>query len=294
MARPQVAPPGLYSLLALSNERLYKRSRALALLLFSLFLLLPACGNDQQADGGEDNTRQRAATAQSTNPDSSAPKTAGETEGESERVSSGEPGETVDAIKPEDVLSEGERTGVPEFSGWEDEGGDVPKVANTSDSSLGAIPAVKPFNFGRDPGGPEDKTLYLTVPKLGIEGIPVFDSVEEEKLKESVIHVPATGFPWQENANTYIAGHRIGYEGTGSWRIFYDLDQLSEGDEIVVADSAGAEYFYRVTKEVVVPPDNVEIMEPVPGESVVSLQTCTLPDYAERVIVQGKLVDKTT
>ena len=254
------------------------RSGALALLLLFVFLLLPACGGNPSATQNENTGKQAAAQ-----------KTTGEA-----KQASGGAGETVEALEPEDVLSEKERTGVPEFNGWEDEGGEVPKVANTSDSSLGAIPAVKPFNFGRDPGGPEDKTLYLTVPKLGIEGIPVFDSVEEEKLKESVIHVPATGFPWQEESNTYIAGHRIGYEGTGSWRVFYDLDQLAEGDEISLTDSAGGEYYYRITKQVVVPPDNVEIMEPVPGESVISLQTCTLPDYSERVVVQGELVDKST
>ena len=157
---------------------------------------------------------------------------------------------------------------------------------------MGAIPSVKPFNFGRDPGGPEDKTLYLSVPKLGISGIPVFDAVNEENLKESVVHVPATGYPWQENSNTYIAGHRLGYEGTGSWLIFYDLDLLGEGDEIFLEDANGGEYTYRVTEQVVVTTDNVEVMEPQPGGPVVSLQTCTLPDYKERIIVQGELIDK--
>ena len=265
----------------------HRRSGAFALLLLFVFLLLPACGGNPSTSQSENETRESTATQDA---DANAEKTTKNTG----QASSGGPEKTVEALEPEDVLSEKELTGVPEFSEWEDEGGEVPKVANTSDSSLGAIPAVKPFNFGRDPGGPEDKTLYLTVPKLGIEEIPVFDSVEEEKLKESVVHVPATGFPWQEESNTYIAGHRIGYEGTGSWRVFYDLDQLAEGDEISLKDSAGDEYYYQITKEVVVPPDNVEIMEPVPGESVVSLQTCTLPDYSERIVVQGELVDKNT
>lgn len=181
---------------------------------------------------------------------------------------------------------------MPEFSEWDDPAGDVSAIPITADSSVGAIPSVKPFNFGRDPGGPEDKTLYLSVPKLGISGIPVFDAVNEETLKESVVHVPATGYPWQEDSNTYIAGHRIGYEGTGSWRVFYDLDLLVEGDEIFLEDADGGEYTYRVTEQVVVTPANVEVMEPQPGGPVVSLQTCTLPDYEERIIVQGELVDK--
>lgn len=65
-------------------------------------------------------------------------------------------------------------------------------------------------------------------------------------------------------------------------------------DYAVTQLAAIRDHEIRVTKEVVVPPDNVEIMEPVPGKSLVSLQTCTLPDYSERIIVQGELVDKKT
>ncbi len=261
----------------------FYRSRAAALLLFIVFAVA-ACGTQQSASTGNDQERQQVSAT------SAATTVAAETT----RGSTSEGSTTVKALKPEDVLSEKERTGMPEFAGWNDKGGEVPKLANTSDSSVGAIPAVKPFNFGRDPGGPEDKTLYLTVPKLGIYEAPAFNSVTEEKLKESVIHVPATGFPWQDGSNTYIAGHRIGYPGTGSDRIFYDLPKLAEGDEISLKDAAGGEYYYRVTKKVVVGPEDVKVMEPVPGKSVISLQTCTLPDYAKRVIVQGELVDKKT
>jgi len=160
-----------------------------------------------------------------------------------------------------------------------------------SGGSAGAIPAVKPFNFGRDPGGPEDKTLYLTVPKIGLEDVPIYNSTSEEDLTKSAVHVPATGFPWQEGANTFIAGHRLGYPDTGSYNIFFDVNLLVAGDEIIVTDAAGDRYVYQVTEQTVVGTENVEVMNPVEGKSVVSLQTCTLPDYAERIIVQGELVE---
>jgi sortase A len=41
-------------------------------------------------------------------------------------------------------------------------------------------------------------------------------------------------------------------------------------------------------------PDNVEVMEPKDGRSLISLQTCTLPDYKKRLIVQGELVRTST
>ncbi|MBA2712266.1 MAG: sortase, partial [Rubrobacteraceae bacterium] len=53
----------------------------------------------------------------------------------------------------------------------------------------------------------------------------------------------------------------------------------------------GTKYEYRVTEQMVVDPDNVGVMEPTEGKSLVSLQTCTLPDYKQRLIVQGELVE---
>jgi sortase A len=258
-----------------------RRSRAAiaALLLFSLLALAACAGPFETAS---------AVHHRPENPPKAAdiPGDAGE---ESRKETA------VETLVPEDVLSERELKNrePPEYEDWYEESSEKsPDKQATSDTSAGAIPAVKPFNFGRDPGGPEDKTLYLTVPKLGLTDAPVFDSVSEKKLKESAVHVPATGFPWQKGANTYIAGHRLGYEGTGSYLIFYYLDEIAEGDEIMLRDSAGGTYRYRVTGQKVISPDNVEVMDTVKDKSVVTLQSCTLPDYKERLIVQGELVEK--
>jgi sortase A len=139
-------------------------------------------------------------------------------------------------------------------------------------------------------GSSTDTLMYLTVPKLGLKDKEVYDSLSEEKLKEGAIHVPGTGFPWQPGANTYIAGHRMGYFGTGSFLVFFRLNELARGDEITLEDTAGGLYTYRVTESLVVGPEDTQVTEPVRGESVVSLQTCTLPDYSDRLIVRGERV----
>jgi sortase A len=263
-----------------------------ALVVPLLFVLLVACAGQPQSVSAEqtrvENNSTPSGIAEQTAPGEHEPdsKAGGSEGGESDA------GKTVKAVLPEDVLSKKDlHKAPPKYEDWykEDssEGGDEP-----SNTTAGAIPAVKPFNFGRDPGGPEDKTLYLTVPKLGLEHVAAYNSVSEEKLKKSTVHIPATGFPWQKGANTYIAGHRLGYEGTNSYLVFYYLNELGEGDEILLEDSAGTTYTYRVIDQKVVDPDNVEVMEPEEGKSLVSLQTCTLPDYEQRLIVQGELVDK--
>jgi sortase A len=143
---------------------------------------------------------------------------------------------------------------------------------------------------------PESKKLELTVPALDrVDGVPVYDAPEsgyEKALHDGVVHVRGTGFPWQDVANVYIAGHRVGYPGTRSDLVFWDLDKLEKGDEILLSDADGTRYTYEVFEKRVISPDTVDIMRPTKGKNIVSLQTCTLPDYSHRLIVQGELKGK--
>ncbi|MDQ3943024.1 MAG: sortase [Actinomycetota bacterium] len=149
--------------------------------------------------------------------------------------------------------------------------------------------------------GPQAKTpasrkLELTVPALDrVDGVPVYDAPEsgyEKALHDGVVHVRGTGFPWQDVANVYIAGHRVGYPGTRSNLVFWDLDKLEKGDEIFLTEADGTRYTYQVFEKRVISPHTVSIMRPTKGKNIVSLQTCTLPDYSHRLIVQGELKGK--
>jgi sortase A len=143
---------------------------------------------------------------------------------------------------------------------------------------------------------PESKKLELTVPALDrVDGVPVYDAPErgyEKALHDGVLHVRGTGLPWHNVANVYIAGHRVGYPGTRSNLVFWDLDKLEKGDEIFLTDADGTRYTYEVFEKRVISPDTVGIMRPTRGKNIVSLQTCTLPDYSHRLIVQGELKGK--
>ena len=142
--------------------------------------------------------------------------------------------------------------------------------------------------------GPRDTTLKLTVPamaRIEDDEIPSTDGGDEASLKKyAAIHLAGTGFPWQEEANVYIAGHRLGYPNTESWLTFWDLDKVGMGDEIFVTDAEGTEYTYEVFKEFTVGPSDLSVTRPVPGKNILTLQTCTLPDYSRRLIVQAELV----
>jgi sortase A len=142
---------------------------------------------------------------------------------------------------------------------------------------------------------PKDKTLKLTVPEMKqIEDdtIPTGTGTNEALFHDhAAVHLRDTGFPWQRTANVYIAGHRIGFPGTDSNLAFYDLEDLKKGDKVYLEDAEGREYTYQVFRKLVVEPTNLSVLKPIKGKNIVSLQTCTLPDYTNRVIYRAVLKD---
>lgn len=152
---------------------------------------------------------------------------------------------------------------------------------------------AEPQAQGNDANAPEDETLTVTVPSMQRVKDAAFPSTfgdNEEMLKNFAgIHLEGTGFPWQEEANVYLAGHRLGYPGYPSFLAFYDLDNVQVGDEILVGDASGRQYTYEVFQTSEVEPTDLFVTEPLEGKNILTLQSCTLPDYARRLIVQAEL-----
>jgi sortase A len=139
---------------------------------------------------------------------------------------------------------------------------------------------------------PDNSTLKITVPEMQrVSDVPVYNgpATDEAALHDGALHLRGTGFPWQQGANVYIAGHRLGFPGTKSYLVFWDLDKLENGDEVILTDANGTRYTYEVFKEFVVDPGDTHVTQPVAGRNIVTLQTCTLPDYSQRLIVQAEL-----
>jgi sortase A len=152
--------------------------------------------------------------------------------------------------------------------------------------SGGGVPAVEP---------PSDETFKLTIPQMErIENdeIPTGIGTDETLFHDyAAVHLKSTGFPWEKEANVYIAGHRLGYKDTDSYLAFWDLNKLEKGDKIYVTDSEGRKYTYEVFRKFVAAPGNLSVLAPIDGKNVVTLQTCTLPDYTSRLLVRGELKD---
>jgi sortase A len=146
------------------------------------------------------------------------------------------------------------------------------------------------------PRGPENKMLRMTIPKMSQirnDTVPYSESDDKDAFHDhAAVHLRGTGNPWDRHPNVYIAGHRLGFPGTDSWLAFWDLNVLRKGDMIYLKDAAGDRYAYKVFKKFIVGPNEVSVTRPLPGRNIVSLQTCTLPDYSERLIVQAEKVSE--
>jgi len=139
---------------------------------------------------------------------------------------------------------------------------------------------------------PDGAVLGLTVKAMGIHDAPVFDSVGAWALKHGVGHHPETSMPWSGGAqrNVYLAGHRLGFPGTASHLIFYRLDELGRGDEILLKDRDGGRYRYRVTEVFEAEPDDSWVMGQVRDRDMLTLQTCTGPNWQRRLIVRAERI----
>ena len=126
---------------------------------------------------------------------------------------------------------------------------------------------------------PADAMMSLSVPAMGISDIPVVEGTSEASLSQGAGHLPGTGYPWDPGSNTYIAGHRLGYPGTPSDHVFWNLPNLGQGDQILLTDSNGTTYTYAVSEIFEVSPTDLTVTAPTGGD-VVSLQTC-IEDYGD-------------
>jgi sortase A len=149
---------------------------------------------------------------------------------------------------------------------------------------------------GEEAGTPppkKDTTMELTIPSMQrVKGVPVYTGTASDKsaLHDGTLHLRGTSFPWQRDANVYIAGHRLGYPHTKSWLVFWDLNTLRRGSRVVLTSSDGTKYIYRVYDRFILGPNDTSAQKPVVGMNVISLQTCTLPRYTDRLIVRAELV----
>src|SRR5215216_7027592 len=92
--------------------------------------------------------------------------------------------------------------------------------------------ANQPRHYNLPPGA----IMGLTINALELRNVPVISSETTRALDQGVTHLPGTSFPWSDTPerNVYLAGHRLGWPGTGSHLVFYRLNQLRGGERVTL------------------------------------------------------------
>ena len=185
--------------------------------------------------------------------------------------------ETSDA-DPEEGYSQLEEAFAPEGSSAEEvaEAAGTPVPDQPKATAKPANTAMKQTVIG-----------IIQISKIKVKA-PIVEGVKASNLKAGVGHIPGTAALGQPG-NSALAGHRSYTFG----KFFNRLDELVEGDEIVITTKK-EDLTYKVYKKLVVTPDDVSVLKGSKDDNIITLITCT-PIYVatHRLIVHARLVGKT-
>lgn len=126
----------------------------------------------------------------------------------------------------------------------------------------------------------------LEIPKINVNQI-VVQGTNDSQLQLGPGHYTQTPLPGQVG-NVGIAGHRT------TWgRPFYNLNELKNGDKIILSTTYGT-YTYSVTSSQIVSPSDVAVLNPT-TTATVTLTTCN-PRFSasQRLVVQAVLTSSAT
>lgn len=134
----------------------------------------------------------------------------------------------------------------------------------------------------------------LRIPRLGAGyARPVLEGTDHDTLTKGIAHYSGTALPGRLG-NFAVAGHRTTYG-----RPFSDIDLLKKGD-VVVVETKASYVVYAVQRHVIVTPDRVEVIAPVPqkpgakADQAWMTMTACHPRFSasQRYVVFAKLVKR--
>jgi sortase A len=122
----------------------------------------------------------------------------------------------------------------------------------------------------------------IEIPRTGLRA-PIYEGIRLSTLDRGPGHWPGSAMPG-EAGNVVVAGHRTSHNAE-----FRHLDELVNGDEVIMHTPAGA-FVYRVTSTEIVPPDALWIVDQTPARTA-TLFACHPPgSVRERIVVRMELV----
>lgn len=166
------------------------------------------------------------------------------------------------------------------------------KKAEEYNESLAGEPVRDPFLEGSGMALPQnyleilrifDTMGTVEIPKIGVS-LPIYHGTDAETLEKGVGHLRQTALPiGGEGIHAVLTGHT----GLPNAKMFDGLTKLEIGDKFYI-HVLGETLVYEVDALNVVKPEEVELLDPVPGEDHVTLLTCTPYGVnTHRLLVRG-------
>ena len=137
-----------------------------------------------------------------------------------------------------------------------------------------------------DPGG-TGIMCYIDIPSIRCH-LPVYHGTDETVLQTAVGHLEWSSLPvGGEGTHTVLSGHR----GLPSARLFTDIDRMVTGDLFCI-NVLDETLTYEVDQILIVLPEDLTALQPVPGEDLCTLVTCTPYGInTHRLLVRGHRVE---
>lgn len=127
---------------------------------------------------------------------------------------------------------------------------------------------------------------YIVIDQIGVN-LPIYHGTGETVLEEGVGHLIGSSLPVGG-----IGTHAVltGHSGVAGKRLFSDIDQLTAGD-VFLLRVLGETLAYQVVEINTVLPHETALLEPVSGEDLCTLVTCTpFGVNSHRLLVRGSRI----
>jgi sortase A len=127
----------------------------------------------------------------------------------------------------------------------------------------------------------------IRIPAIDVD-LPVFHGTADATLARGIGHLYGSALPvGGPGTHAVLTGHNGFVQAT----LFDDIDQLTDGDTIVVS-VAGEDLYYEVDQTLTVLPDEADALRQEPGHDYLTLVTCTPTGVnTHRLLVRAERVE---
>ncbi|MDF1479313.1 class C sortase [Leifsonia sp. H3M29-4] len=132
-----------------------------------------------------------------------------------------------------------------------------------------------------------DVMARIRIPSIGVD-LPIYHGTDDATLARGIGHIFGSALPvGGDGTHAVLTGHN----GFAQATLFDDIDELDDGDLIIIK-VLGRDLYYEVDQQLTVLPNETDELRKVPGHDYLTLVTCTPTGVnTHRLLVRAERVD---